>query len=82
MAVGQHGAEVSDLRTFMDVRRRRLRRARAQRFHVAAIANHVAWAPFAGIEDLGSAVPGALLFEGRNEVSDYTFVSPDPPLGS
>jgi len=66
----------------MDDWRRRKRRQLAQRFHVAHIANHVAWAPFAGIEDLGSEVPGALLFDRKLKVSDHTFNPQYPTLGS
>jgi hypothetical protein len=80
--LGQHGAEVTDLRTFAEIRRRRLRRDRAQRFYVQHIGNVASWRPFCGIEDLGSKVPGALLFEGRNGVSDYTWIASGPPLGS
>jgi len=66
----------------MDVRRRRVRRARAQRFYVAHIENVSSWRPFAGIEDLGSTVPGALLFDRKTRVSTDSLKHEYPTLGS
>jgi hypothetical protein len=58
------------------------RRARALRFHVAHLGNHVAWAPFTGIEDLGAEGQGTLLFERNFGLPQYTSKRKRPTLGS
>lgn len=80
MELGQHGPEVSDLvGTFYQLYIRSRRRAKALRFYVVHIENREAWAPFVGIEDLGSAVPGTLLFQRKPRVSKQTCFMSEPP---
>lgn len=68
--------------TFVMLYQRSRRRAKALRFHVAHIENRASWAPFSEIEDLGSKVPGALLFGRKAGLSDHTLKPEHPTLGS